>query len=224
MRDAVMKWLFRASSALTFRCTILNAIWSWNRQNGRLNVVSQSTTLNDRIRKWKKKIHNSVYKKYEVFFKVIGRRPISKDSAVPYRQGTENSVSKQERKLRNWGFERLFIVRAIVIILHKKPSFDHKLTGRVWTIGGAFKGQNSWTLFRQGKLVSQKVYVNFNQSWTNFQGTVTGFLLVDWKIFRQIKVNTSKVPSSLYEMDEKIVLAATKLGGSGKPIVCAHVC
>lgn len=181
----------------------------------------------------KKKIHNSVYEKYEVFFKsVIGRRPISKDSAVPYRQGTENSVSKQVgkgqiptvRKLRNWGFERLFIVRAIVIILHKKPSFDHKLTGRVWTIGGAFKGQNSWTWFRQGKLVSQKVYVNFNQSWTNFQGTVTGFLLVDWKIFRQIKVNTSKVPSSLYEMDEKIVLAATKLGGSGKPIVCAHVC
>lgn len=57
-----------------------------------------------------KKIHNSVYEKYEVFFKsVIGRRPISKDSAVPYRQGTENSVSKQVgkgqiptvRKLRN---------------------------------------------------------------------------------------------------------------------------
>lgn len=102
------------------------------------------------------------------------------------------------------------------------------------TINWLREGVDHWRNLRRAELmnvlssgkirVTRGLCTNLNQGWTNFHGTATGFLSVHWKICRQIKVNTSKVSSSLNQTDSKIMLAATKVGGSGKPdCLCACV-
>lgn len=237
-RDPVKKWSFRLQSTFTYRYMVIQ---SWNCQNGGLNVVSQSTTLKDRIRKWKKSII-PLRKGTRLFFKVIiyseTNFMLSQTKAinkwrdlflknVPCHIGVETKISYQ----RNLHSKKITKQTSSSERLQSSHS-SHKAISL--TINWLREGVDHWRNLRRTELmnaissgkirVTTSLCTNLNQGWTNFHGTATGFLSAHWKICRQIKVNTSKVSSSLNQTDSKIMLAATKLGGSGKPdCLCACV-